>query len=49
MDSKCANCPMRERAEKSPRSFLSMLWRLHTLFCPQWKAYQSELAKRDPL
>jgi len=45
MESKCATCPMREKAEKNPRSFLSMLWRFHTLFCPAWKAYQRELAK----
>ena len=45
MESKCATSPMREKAEKNPRSFLTMLWRFHTSFCPQWKAYQRELAK----
>ncbi|MDA8219113.1 MAG: hypothetical protein M0Z94_16025 [Dehalococcoidales bacterium] len=47
MESKCATCPMREKAEKNPGSFLSMLWRFHTLFCPGWKAYQRELAREN--
>jgi hypothetical protein len=48
MESKCANCPMREKAEKNPRGILAILWRFHTLFCPEWKAYQRELAKAKP-
>ena len=45
MESKCATCPMREKAERNPRTFLAMLWRFHTRFCPGWKAYQRELAR----
>lgn len=40
----CATCPMRQRAEANPKSFLSRLWRWHTTWCPGWKAYQAALA-----
>jgi hypothetical protein len=40
---KCASCAWRMRSEKNPRSFLAMLWRWHTKWCPGWKAYQREL------
>jgi hypothetical protein len=44
MESRCATCPMRKRAEEKPRSLISRLWRWHTGWCPGWKAYQKELA-----
>lgn len=40
----CATCALRRRAEASPRSFVGILWRLHTRICPGWKAYQRSLA-----
>jgi len=47
IQSKCATCPMRARAEKNPRALLSRLWRWHTGWCPGWKAYQRELAQQQ--
>ena len=47
MQSKCETCGMRARAEKNPRSIISIIWRFHTKFCPGWKAYQRELAKQQ--
>jgi len=39
----CEDCPLRRKAEEKPRSFLGILWRLHTKICPGWKAYQRSL------
>ncbi len=47
MESRCEDCSMRRRAEANPHSLLSKLWRWHTTWCPGWKAYQAELAKRQ--
>lgn len=44
MESKCATCSMRVKAERNPKSFSARLWRWHTTWCPGWKAYQRELA-----
>lgn len=40
---KCADCSFRKKAEERPRSFLGILWKLHTNVCPGWKAYQRSL------
>jgi hypothetical protein len=40
----CETCPMRKKAEENPKSFMARLWRLHTRWCPGWKAYQVYLA-----
>jgi hypothetical protein len=40
---KCADCAFRKKAEERPRSFLGILWKLHTYVCPGWKAYQRSL------
>ncbi len=45
IQSKCATCGLRARAEKKPKSLLARLWRWHTGWCPGWKAYQKELAE----
>jgi len=45
MQSKCADCPMRKKAEAEPNRLMSRLWRWHTKWCPGWKAYQRELAQ----
>ncbi len=42
--SRCADCPMRKRAQAQPKALLSRIWRWHTGWCPGWKAYQRELA-----
>jgi hypothetical protein len=47
IESKCATCSMREKAEQNPKSFVAWLWRFHTKFCPGWKAYQRELAELE--
>ncbi|HPT70310.1 MAG TPA: hypothetical protein PKW50_09185 [Syntrophomonas sp.] len=47
MESKCANCPMRKKAEENPRTLKARLWRWHTKWCPGWKAYQRELAAQQ--
>jgi hypothetical protein len=46
LESKCASCPMRARAEENPKSFTSRLWRWHTGWCPGWKAYLKELESK---
>lgn len=43
----CENCKMRAYAEKKPNSIWAKLWRWHTTWCPGWKAYQEELARRQ--
>ncbi len=45
MASKCADCPMRKRAEENPNKWSSRIWRWHTKICPGWKSYQRELKK----
>jgi len=40
---KCADCPMRKKAEENPKSFMNKLWKWHTTWCPGWKAYQKSL------
>ena len=47
MAAKCETCGMRLRAEKNPKSIISKIWRWHTKWCPGWKAYQRELAKKQ--
>lgn len=44
MQSKCATCALRMKAEQNPRTIMARLWRWHTTWCPGWKAYQKELA-----
>ena len=43
MESKCADCALRKKAEARPNTFMAKLWRWHTKWCPGWKAYQREL------
>jgi hypothetical protein len=47
MASNCETCGIRKRAEQKPHSLLARLWRWHTNWCPGWKAYQAELARRQ--
>jgi hypothetical protein len=42
-DHRCADCPIRARAEANPRSLLARVWRWHITWCPGWKAYQKAL------
>ena len=47
MQSRCEACKFRAYAERKPDAFLSKLWRWHTTWCPGWKAYQRELARKQ--
>jgi hypothetical protein len=40
---KCADCPLRNKAEAKPKSLLGRFWKWHTSWCPGWKAYQEYL------
>lgn len=42
---RCEDCAFRKKAEASPRSFLGILWKLHTYICPAWRAYKRNLAQ----
>ena len=46
MASKCADCEWRKRSEEKPNTLMARLWRFHLKFCPEWKAYQKELAQQ---
>ncbi|MBN1496826.1 MAG: hypothetical protein JXA07_08675 [Spirochaetes bacterium] len=39
----CAECPMRARYDKNPRSLLGRLWKWHIKWCPGWKSYLASL------
>ncbi len=41
---RCAECPLRKKAEARPRSLMGRFWHWHTKFCPGWKLYQEYLA-----
>ncbi len=41
--SRCADCPIRRRAEAKRQTLLARLWRWHITWCPGWKAYQKQL------
>lgn len=43
----CETCPLRQKAEANPQSFMARLWRWHTNWCSGWKAYQAYLAEDD--
>lgn len=43
----CESCAWRQKAETRPRSLMAWLWRVHTRFCPGWKAYQRWLAAQQ--
>lgn len=44
---KCATCPLRLKAETSPKSLLGRFWRWHTSWCPGWKEYQRVLQEQE--
>jgi hypothetical protein len=43
----CETCPMRQKAEANPKSFMARLWKWHTGWCPGWKAYQQSLSQKS--
>lgn len=46
---KCANCSLRKKYDKNPKSFLGRLWRWHINFCPGWKTYFKSLDEKEKL
>lgn len=40
---KCADCAMRARHDRNPRSLLGRFWKWHISWCPGWKAYLKSL------
>ncbi len=46
-DIKCAECPMRARYDRDPKSLLSRLWKWHTKWCPGWKSYLASLPEDE--
>ena len=41
----CETCDLRRKTEARPRSLVGILWKVHTWFCPGWKAYRRSLAE----
>jgi hypothetical protein len=41
----CEDCKYRKKAEAKPKSFIGIVWKLHTYICPGWRSYQKSLAK----
>ncbi len=44
---KCANCPIRAKYDKKPKSLIGRFWRFHIKFCPGWKQYIKSLKEND--
>jgi hypothetical protein len=40
---KCADCPMRARYDRNPKSIMGRIWKWHISWCPGWKAYLNSL------
>jgi len=44
---KCADCGMRAKYDRKPKSLLGRFWRWHINFCPGWKAYMASLPDEE--
>lgn len=44
---KCANCQLRAKYDKKPKSLLGRFWKWHIRYCPGWKNYMNSLEKVD--
>lgn len=44
---KCANCNLRAKYDKDPKSFIGRFWRWHINFCPGWKGYMASLSDEE--
>jgi len=40
----CETCPIRQKAEATPKLLLARFWSWHTTWCSGWKEYQKHLA-----
>ena len=43
----CAQCKMRPKYDKDPKSLIARFWHWHTRFCPGWKAYTASLSEEE--
>ncbi len=39
----CAECPIRAKHDKNPKSLIGRFWRWHIGFCPGWNKYFASL------
>ncbi|MBN2159683.1 MAG: hypothetical protein JW807_09825 [Spirochaetes bacterium] len=44
---KCAECPMKARYDRDPRSIISRIWKWHIKWCPGWKSYLASLPEDE--
>jgi hypothetical protein len=44
---RCANCGLRARYDKNPKSILGRFWRWHTNWCPGWRSYMKSLPEDE--
>jgi hypothetical protein len=42
-ESNCAECKMRAKYDKKPKSLLGRIWKWHIKWCPGWKTYLKSL------
>lgn len=47
IETNCAECSMRLKAEAKPKSLSARLWKWHTTWCPGWAAYQKSLEEQN--
>lgn len=43
----CANCKLRAKYERNPKSLAGRFWRWHINFCPGWKGYFTSLPEEE--
>ncbi len=43
----CANCKLRAKYDKNPRSLAGRFWRWHINFCPGWKGFIASLPEDE--
>lgn len=46
-DKPCANCKLRAKYDKAPKSLAGRFWRWHINFCPGWKGYMASLPENE--
>lgn len=44
---KCADCSLRAKYDKNPKSLLGRFWRWHIGFCPGWRGYMDALSDSE--
>jgi hypothetical protein len=43
----CAECSIRAKYDRNPKSIIGRLWRWHISFCPGWKKYYASLNNEE--